>query len=326
MRSRPGHGMPEIMNALNTEPTVPTPPPATPEAQDQRPLAGILWMLGSGLCFVAMTAGVKYLGPSIPAAQSAFLRYALGLVYVLPVLGLIRRTKLEPAIWRAFGWRGVAHTLAVMLWFYAMTRIPLAEVSAMSYLNPIWISIGAALFLGERLRLRRIVAIAVAILGALVILRPGLRELNTGHVAMLGTSVLFAISYLMAKQLSGRVPASVIVGMMSLTVTLGLAPFALAVWEPVTLWQLWVLFLIATAATAAHYMMTYAFVAAPITVTQPVTALQLVWSVTLGAVFFAEPVDLWVVAGGVMVVSAVIFIALREHQLRRGAKGGTVSP
>ena len=139
---------------------------------------------------------------------------------------------------------------------------------------------------------------------------------------MLGTSVLFAISYLMAKRLSGRAPASVIVGMMSLTVTVGLAPFAIAVWEPVTLWQIGVLFLIATAATAAHYMMTYAFVAAPITVTQPVTALQLVWSVTLGALFFAEPVDLWVVAGGGMVVSAVIFIALREHQLRKTALGG----
>ncbi len=102
-----------------------------------------------------------------------------------------------------FGWRGLAHTLAVILWFYSMTRIPLAEVSAMGYLNPIYISIGAALFLGERLRLRRVMAILVAILGALVILRPGLRELDSGHLAMLGTSLFFAISYLIAKRLSG---------------------------------------------------------------------------------------------------------------------------
>jgi Predicted permease, DMT superfamily len=306
------------MNALNSEPAAAAPTP------DTSPIKGVLWMMLSGLCFVGMQAGVKYLGPVIPAPQSAFLRYALGLVYVLPVIGTLRRTPIEPALWRAFGWRGVAHTVAVMLWFYAMTRIPLAEVSAMGYLNPIWISIGAALFLGERLRARRIIAIGVAIAGALVILRPGLRELNTGHVAMLGTSLLFAISYLMAKQLSSRASAGIIVGMMSLTVTLGLAPFALAVWEPVTWQQVGILFLIATCATAAHYSMTYAFMAAPITVTQPVTALQLVWAVVLGATFFAEPVDLWVVAGGVMVVSAVIFIALREHQLRRAAKGGSV--
>ncbi len=308
-----------IMSASNTE--LPHPSADLP---DQKPLAGVLWMVASGLCFVAMTAGVKSLGPGIPAAESAFLRYALGLVFVLPLIGRLRRTRLEPAVWRAFGWRGAAHTVAVMLWFYAMTRIPLAEVSAMGYMNPIWISIGAVLFLGERLRFRRIMAIVVAILGALVILRPGLRELNTGHLAMLGTTFFFAISYLLAKQLTGRASPAVVVGMMSLTVTIGLAPFAWAVWEPVTWTQVAILFGIACFATLGHFLMTLAFAAAPITVTQPVTALQLVWSVTLGALLFGEPVDIWVVAGGVMVVSAVIFIALREHQLRRAASRGTL--
>ena len=307
------------MNALNTETPL---PPADPT--DQKPLAGVLWMVAAGLCFVAMTAGVKSLGPDIPAAEAAFLRYALGLVFMLPLIGRLRRTRLEPAVWRAFGWRGLSHTLAVILWFYAMTRIPLAEVSAMGYLNPILISIGAVLFLGERLRMRRIMAIVVAILGALVILRPGLRELNSGHLAMLGTAFFFAISYLLAKQLTSKASPSVVVAMMALTVTIGLAPFAWAVWEPVTWTQLAILFAIACFATVGHFMMTYAFAAAPITVTQPVTALQLVWSVTLGALLFHEPVDIWVVAGGAMVVSAVIFIALREHQLRRAASRGTI--
>ena len=304
-----------IMNTLNST-----------TATDQNPLAGVLWMLASGLCFVAMTAGVKHMGPGIPAAQSAFLRYLMGLVFVLPMLGVMRRTRLDAATWRMFGWRGLAHTLAVILWFYSMTRIPLAEVSAMGYLNPIYISIGAALFLGERLRLRRVMAILVAILGALVILRPGMRELNSGHVAMLGTSLFFAISYLLAKQLSGKATPAMIVAMMSVTVTIGLAPFALAVWQPVTWNQMGWFFMIATVATAWHLLMTYALAAAPITVTQPVSALQLVWSVTLGAVFFGEPVDLWVVGGGTMVVAAVVFIALREHQLRKAAKSVALAP
>ncbi|MFN4098699.1 MAG: DMT family transporter [Pararhodobacter sp.] len=307
------------MNPLSTEPAIPlTSQPA------QNPVAGVLWMVASGLCFVVVTAGVKYLGPTIPAAQSAFLRYALGLVFLLPVLGALRRTRLSPADWRAFGWRGLAHSFGVALWFYAMTRIPLAEVSAMGYLSPIWIAAGAALFLGEKVRLRRIMAIAVALAGALVILRPGLRELESGHLAMLGTSLLFAYSYLVAKNLSGRASPTVIVAMLSMTVTICLAPMAWLVWEPVTGAQIGILFLIASCATAGHYMMTFAFTAAPITVTQPVTALQLVWAVALGAVFFGEAVDLWVIVGGVMVASAVVFIALREHQLRRAAKGETV--
>ena len=318
------------MNALNTdsgESQSPAPAPLSKaQSADQRPVAGVLYMLGAGLCFVALTAGVKMLGSDMPAPQSAFLRYALGLVFVLPAIGTLRRISLPSRVWWAFGWRGLVHSFAVMLWFFAMTRIPLAEVSAMGYLNPIWITIGAALFLGEGLKLRRIMAIVVAIVGAMVILRPGMRELDIGHFAMLATSLGFGISYLMAKPLSGQAPPSVVVGMLSLTVALGLAPFAIAVWEPVTWSQIGLLFLIASVATGAHYLMTMAFVSAPITVTQPVTALQLVWAVALGAIFFGEPVDPWVVAGGSMVIAAVIFIALREHQLRLREKSESVVP
>ena len=295
------------MNALNT----------TPDQLDTRPVAGVVYMVLSGLCFVVLTAMVKHLGNDLPAPQSAFLRYLLGLVFLLPMLGALRRETVDRATLRAFGWRGLAHTFAVMLWFYAMTRIPLAEISAMGYLSPIYVSIGAALFLGETLRLRRIAAIAAAILGALIILRPGLRTLDPGHLAMLGTSLMFAVSYLIAKRLSGRASPTMVVTMLSVMVTVGLAPFAAAVWVPVSAAQLGWLFVIASFATAGHFLMTMAFAAAPITVTQPVSALQLVWSVLLGAVFFAEPVDVWVVTGGLLIVGAVVFIALREAQLKR---------
>lgn len=70
-------------------------------------------------------------------------------------------------------------------------------------------------------------------------------------------------------------------------------------------------------ATAGHYTMTLAFAAAPVTVTQPVTFLQLVWAVALGAILFAEPVDPWVIAGGSLILAAVVFITWREAVLKR---------
>lgn len=303
------------MNALNTD--SPAPPIAAPSVLDQRPLAAVLWMILAGLCFISMTATVKYMGSSIPAAQSAFLRYLLGMVFVLPMLAILRREAIAPRTWLLFVGRGAAHTFAVVLWFYAMTRIPLAEITAMSYLQPIFVTLGAALFLGETLRLRRIVAIAAAIIGALIVLRPGLREIDNGHLAMLAASVFFGSSYLFAKRLTGLASPTMVVAMMGLTVTVGLAPMAAVVWVPVTLVQLSWLMLVASFATLGHYAMTFAFAAAPITVTQPVTALQLVWSVLLGVLFFGEPVDAYVIAGGGLIVAAVVFIALREHQLRR---------
>lgn len=274
-------------------------------------------MVVTGLMFVGVTAVVKYLGQDVPAAQAAFLRYVLGLVFLIPMIRPILAARLTRRQFRFFALRGAVHTLAVILWFFAMARIPLAEVTAMNYLSPIYVSIGAALFLGEKLPPRRLVAVLVALIGAIVILRPGMKAVEPGHIAMLGTAVFFAIGYLIAKQLSGEVSAAVVVGMLSVTVTIGLAPFAWAVWVTPTWPQIGGLFLVACFATAGHYTMTLAFAAAPLTVTQPVTFLQLVWAVLLGAVVFGEAVDAYVVLGGVIIMASVSFITWRESVARR---------
>lgn len=267
--------------------------------------------------FVAVTAVVKHIGSDVPAAQAAFLRYVLGLVFLLPMIKPILSAHLTRRQKKLFWVRGATHTLAVILWFFAMARIPIAEVTAMNYLSPVYVSVGAALFLGEKLPPRRLAAVIMALIGAMIILRPGMKEVEIGHIAMLGTAVFFAAGYLIAKQLSGEVSAPVVVGMLSITVTVGLAPFAAAVWVTPTLEQIGWLFLVACFATAGHYSMTLAFAAAPLTVTQPVTFLQLVWAVLLGAVVFGEAADGWVIFGGAVIMASVTFITWREAIARR---------
>jgi drug/metabolite transporter (DMT)-like permease len=288
-----------------------------------RPLLGVLWMLSSGLSFVAVTGIVRYLGTDLPAAQSAFLRFGWGVVFLLPLLGALWRAGLPPEVRAPVLWRGAVHTLAVLLWFYAMARIPVAEVTAIGYLNPVIVTLGAALFFGEKLAMRRLVAIAIAVLGALVVLRPGLREISPGHYAQLGAAISFAGSYLLAKRLSALLPATHVVALMSLTVTIGLAPLAWAVWVPVTLAQLGWLALVAAFATYAHYAMTRAFTEAPISVTQPVTFMQLVWATMLGTLVFGEAIDPFVIAGGALIIGAVSYITWREAVLK---KAGVTPP
>ncbi|WP_323771146.1 DMT family transporter [Antarctobacter sp.] len=283
----------------------------------QSPARGVFWMVVTGLCFVAVTALVKSLGQRIPAAESAFLRYVMGLLFLLPVAKSLSKVRLTPRLWRLFTLRAVFHTGGVVLWFYAMTRIPIAEVTAMNYINPVYVTVLAVFFLGERLALRRVMAIVAALIGALMILRPGFRELDPGHFAMLATALFFAGSYLLAKILSGEVSATVVVALLSVGVTIGLAPLAIAVWVWPTGPELLVLLGVAFFATAGHYTMTLAFAAAPVTVTQPVTFLQLVWAVALGAIAFGEPADPWVIAGGSLIMAAVIFITWREAVLKR---------
>ncbi|MGB1915065.1 MAG: DMT family transporter, partial [Paracoccaceae bacterium] len=146
-------------------------------------LTGVFWMVVTGICFLGVTALVKFMGTRIPAAEAAFLRYALGLVLLLPMLKDFSQNVPDRRLSILFAARGVVHTVGVVLWFFAMSRIPLADVTAMNYMSPIYVTLGAAIFLGEALALRRILAILVAILGAFLILRPGFRDISIGHIA-----------------------------------------------------------------------------------------------------------------------------------------------
>lgn len=270
-----------------------------------RPVEGVLWMLATGVAFVGVNGIVRHLGTELPAAQSAFIRFVFGLFFLAPALWTMRRVRLPQGVWPLFLWRGALHVAAVIFWFWAMARVPVAEMAAIGFLNPVIVLVIAGILLGEGLGRGRIVSVLVALAGALVVLRPGLREISAGHLSQLAATLCFAVSYIFAKRLSGMAPPSVVVAVLSVTVSLGLAPVALWVWEPVTGGQLAWLAAVAALATLGHYTMTRAFRAAPLAVTQPVTFLQILWATLLGALVFGEAVDGFVILGGALIVGAV---------------------
>ena len=134
---------------------------------------------------------------------------------------------------------------------------------------------------------------------------------------MLIAAVFFAASYLIAKRMADETGAAVTVAMLSITVAIGLAPLALMNWVTPTWHELALLFGVAALATAGHYTMTLALAAAPVTVTQPVSFLQLVWAVLLGAFVFGEGLDPFVVLGGLIIIAAISFMTWREAVLKR---------
>ena len=275
-------------------------------------VAGIGWMVLTTLCFVCVIGIVRYIGTGVPAVEAAFIRYAIGVALFLPLFpSLIRRPPSMRSL-KVHALRGVLHGGAVLLWFYAMARIPIAEVTALGYAAPIYVTIGAALFFGERLHIRRIAAVAIGLLGTLVILRPGFQELSSGQLAQMCAAPLFAGSYLLAKRLTSDEDPIVIVVMLSVFCTLVLMPGAVAVWVTPGLEDVLWLGLTAVFATLGHYTMTRAIRVAPLTVTQPVGFLQLVWATILGIVVFGEAVDPFVLLGAGLVVGAATFISHRE--------------
>ncbi len=286
-------------------------------------LKGIGWMLLSGLLFVGVTGIVRHLGTDMSPIQAAFIRYAFGLVLVIPLLlrlgggawGRSRRRRLG-----LHALRGLIHGIGVMLWFYAMARIPIAEVTALGFTAPVFTTIGAALFLGERLRARRIGAVLVAFGGAMIILRPGFQEISAGALAQLAAAPLFAVSFLIAKKLTETETSPSIVAHMAIFVTLALLPGAIVAWRPPTWEELGWLFLTAVFATLMHLAMTQAFRCAEISVVQPFTFLQLVWATLLGYYVFAERPEIWIWIGGGVIVGSASYIAHREAVARRSRR------
>jgi len=294
--------------------------PATSESSPESinmPLQGILWMVVTTFMFVAVTGIVRYLGSSLPAAEAAFIRYGIGLLILLPVYWRMARSMPSVAVIRNGAIRGFVHTFGVVLWFFAMARIPIAEVTAIGYVTPICVTIGAAIFLGERLRARRIMGVLAGLFGALIILRPGFNEISIGQLAQLSTAPLFATSFLMTKRMTGHTDPQTIVALLTFFCTLFLFPLALLDWQPPTTHEIFWLAMTALCATYGHYAMTRALAAAPISVTQPISFLQLVWATILGIVMFGEAVDPFVILGGTVIVSAATFISHRESKMAR---------
>jgi drug/metabolite transporter (DMT)-like permease len=281
---------------------------------------GIAWMVLTGILFTAVTGIVRHVGSDLPSIEAAFIRYAIGSVLIAPLIVRQWNGLPDRGMLKIYTIRGIIHGVAVMLWFYAMARIPIAEVTAIGYLAPIFVTIGAGLFLGEKIHLRRMVSIFVGFGGTLIILRPGFESINLGQLAQLSAAPLFAASFLIAKKLTSREDIIMIVGMLSVFCTLFLLPGALLVWKTPTYEQLVWLAMTAVFATAGHYALTRAFQASPITVTQPVSFLQLVWAIILGATLFDEAVDPFVILGGAVIVISTSYIAHREIVIGRSER------
>ncbi len=286
-------------------------------APKDRTLEGIGWMVLTGLSFVLFTGIIRYLGSSLPAVEAAFIRYFIGLIMLAPIIIRAFRIRLTGKLLAGFAFRGLAHGVAVILWFYAMARIPIAEVTAIGYTSTIFITLGAALFLGEKLRFRRIMGVLAGLLGAAIILRPGFQEISVGQLAQMTAAPLFAASYLAAKRLTAYAEPNVIVAMLTVFCTIVLLPGAIMQWQTPTLSEVLWLGLVAIIATFGHYTFTRALQAAPISVTQPITFLQLVWATILGIVVFGEPLDIYVMLGGAMIVGAATYISHRETKSAR---------
>ncbi len=271
-------------------------------------LQAIFWMVVTTLLFAIVTGIVRHIGSDIPAPVAAFIRYIISTILFIPLIVRMFILKRNRANRRVYWSRGLAHGFGVILWFFAMARIPVSEVTAIGYITPIFVSIAAFIFLKETFSISIIGALAICMLGMIIIIRPTTSGIATGQLSMVIATLFFAASYILAKKLSETESTLEILVALNFVVTLTLAPFAIAFWVTPSLQEVLFLGIVALFATAGHFTMTIAFKLAPITITQPISYVQIVWASGIGFIFFGETISLWFTLGTALIILSSLYV------------------
>lgn len=278
---------------------------------------GMLWMVLGGLLFTCLNTLARGLSMQLDVYETQFLRYLFGLLVMLPLVWRHGWRSYRPVNIKGQFWRGAVHTLGLILWFTALPKIPLADMTAIGFTGPIFIMLGAAWFLGEPMRKDRWIAAGIGFLGVLVVVVPNLTGSGGWYnLVMLASSPVFAASFLITKHLTRTEKPGVIVMWQSITVTLFSLPLALLHWQAPTLWQ-WVGFMVAgVLGTVGHYSLTKAFSIVDISATQSLRFLDLVWASLLGWLVFGDVPSQWTWIGAFVILLSTVWIARREGRRR----------
>jgi drug/metabolite transporter (DMT)-like permease len=277
----------------------------------------MFWAAASGLLFSLLNTTMRAMTLQLSSFQVQFLRYGFGLLVLLPIV-----FKTGVAAYRPNGltgqlWRGVVHTVGLMLWFAALPHLSMADATAIGFTTPIFIMFGAVLLLGEKMVWARWVAAAIGFAGMLVVMGPKLNGSGGWWMlVMFAASPVFAASFLITKFLTRRDSPSVIVFWQSLTVTILTMPLAILHWSALTPAQ-WAIFLFSgVLGSAGHWCLTNSYSLADISSTQSLKFLDLVWAALLGFMVFGDIPTSASLFGGVMVCGATVWLARWETSRR----------
>jgi len=277
------------------------------------PVRGMLWMALGGILFSMLNTIARVMTLQMDPYEAQFLRYLCGLIIMLPLLWRDGLAAYKPVDIKGQFWRGGVHTVGLILWFTALPKIPMADITAIGFTGPIFIMIGAAWFLGEPMHRDRWIAALIGFAGVMVVVLPNLQGSGGWYnLVMLAASPVFAASFLITKALTRYEKPGVIVLWQSITVSIFSIPMALMNWQDPTLLQ-WVAFFAAgVLGTAGHYSLTRAFHTADISATQSLRFLDLIWASLMGWWVFSDVPSHSTWLGALVILLSTVWIARRE--------------
>ena len=276
----------------------------------------ILLMIGAVFCFASMDATAKYLMKEIGPAQTIWARYTvqalLVTVLILPKISIYGKTK-YPKLQFV---RSVALMMATTLFFFAFSRLGLAEASAIFNISPVLITLGAFLFLREQIGPRRVIGILVSLLGALIIIRPGSGVFTLYAILPLGAAIFYS-TYSLATRFVGTDESpwtslfySAIFGAICYSI------YIVFNWNPMSNNALLLTIIIGLFGTTGHICLIRALTLGEASLVAPFIYTNLLFTTIWGFVLFGNFPDFWTIVGALIIVAAGIYVWARDRAVR----------
>ena len=285
-------------------------------SQQNNALRGIGYMLLAVVVWSAMMVLVRALSAEYTSFQILFIRTAAALLLLTPLIGRsgvrVLKTRRFPmhlmrAIFAYFGMLGL---------FIGIGEIPLADVVSLSFMQPIFIVVLAALLLGEKFGGMRLAATLSGFAGVLILLRPGFSEIGFGAAVVLGGAVSYACSNMCIKKLTSTEDITTT----TLWVNILMCPLAgipaAFYWMPPTSTDLFLLVGVGITGTAGIWFITRAYATADMSSVVPFDFLRLPLVGVAGWLLFNEPTDIWTVVGALVIFSSTYLLARSESRHR----------
>ena len=285
------------------------------------PVTGACWVIFSMATLTGLVVFAKSLAlDGVHPFQVVFFRNMFAALVFSPLLFYRGTSLFDTGQMSTYGWRCLVGLISMLFWFWSISVIPIGEVTAITYLTPLFGTLAAIFFLGEKVRARRWTAMTVGFLGALIILRPGVSPLQYGHIAALLSSVAAGFSVIMVKQLTARDDPNKIVFLTHLfLVPMSLVPALLVwTWPPVSVLPL--LLGMGISATLGHAALVRGYSMMDASLGLTFEFAKLPFAAIAAYLAFGETIDRWTWLGAFVIIGSATYITRREAKVRAEAR------
>lgn len=285
-------------------------------------LRGAAFLIAGFSVIPLMDASAKELiGQGYPPVLAAWGRFALSTLVLLPVL--LRRGAVRQMAGAGAGMqilRAVMLAMATVMFFSALQTMPMADALAVYFIYPFLITLMAPALLGEKVGIRRFLAVLIGFAGSLLIIRPGFQAVPIGVYYVLGACVCFALFNVLTRRLTGMNDPWITVFYQSIVGTVVLAVFVPANWRMPDGDAMALMGLMVTAAIIGHWLLIKAYECAPASLLAPFGYFEMISTVTLGYLWFDDLPDRLTWAGIAVIITTGVYISLRERKRKQALR------